>query len=144
MFNHYILYRLGMNRKTGIMPTVFESTEKSQTTCQTEERFTVQNKMTAASPMREQPQKAILLIQHKSLYTMKKNLLCKTEKRPGAIQTALRFVEKKTLMNRPDKSHPKSMSLYSTQIPVCQRDRSAVQNEITAGSAMMSRLRQTL
>ena len=46
-----------MNRKTGIMPTVFESTEKSQTTCQTEEQFTVQNKMTDASPIREQPQK---------------------------------------------------------------------------------------
>ena len=83
-----------MNRKTGIMPTVFESKEKSQTTCQTEERFTVQNKLTDASPFREQIRKAKLFIRHKSLYTMKKDLLCKTRKRAGAIEPALKFVEK--------------------------------------------------
>ena len=83
-----------MNRKTGIMPTVFESSEKSQTTCQTEERFTVQNKLSDASPFREQIRKAKLFIRHKSLYTMKKDLLCKTRKRAGAIEPALKFVEK--------------------------------------------------
>ena len=46
-----------MNRKSDIMPTVFKSEEKSQTYCQKEERFTVQNKMTDASPIREQPEK---------------------------------------------------------------------------------------
>jgi hypothetical protein len=47
----------GMNLKSGIMPTVFKSEEKSQTYSQKEERFTVQNKMTDASPIREQPEK---------------------------------------------------------------------------------------
>jgi len=47
----------GMNRKSGIMPPFFKSEEKSQTYCQKEERFTVQNKMTDASPIREQPEK---------------------------------------------------------------------------------------
>jgi len=46
-----------MNRKTGIIPTVFKSEEETQTLCQKEERFTVQNKLTDASPIREQPQK---------------------------------------------------------------------------------------
>ena len=137
MFNHYILYRLGMNRKTGIMPTVFESTEKSQTTCQTEERFTVQNKLTDANPIREQPRKARLSIRHKSLYTIKKNPLCKTRKREGAIQTALKFCgQRKTLMNRPGKSHPKSESFYLTQILVCHGERSGMQNKITGGDTM--------
>jgi hypothetical protein len=40
--------------KAGIMPSVFELTENSQTSCQKEERFTVQNKLTDASPIREQ------------------------------------------------------------------------------------------
>jgi hypothetical protein len=35
-----------MIRKAGIMPTVFELAKKSQTYCQKEERFTVQNKLT--------------------------------------------------------------------------------------------------
>jgi hypothetical protein len=103
-----------MNRKTGVTPTVFESTEKSQTFCQKEERFTVQNKLTDASPIREQIRKARLFIRHKSLYTIKKNPLCKTRKQEGAIETALRFVEKKTLMNRPDKSRPKSTTFHAT------------------------------
>ena len=49
-----------MNRKTGIKPTVFKSEEKTQTSCQTEERFTVQNKMTDACPIREQTRKTKL------------------------------------------------------------------------------------
>jgi len=69
-----------MIRKAGIMPSVFELTEKSQTYCQKEERFTVQNKLTDASPIREKPRKARLPIRHKSLYTIKKNPLCKTRK----------------------------------------------------------------
>jgi hypothetical protein len=80
-----------MNRKTGVTPTVFESTEKSQTFCQKEERFTVQNKLTDASPIREQPRKARHSIRHKSLYNIKKNPLCKTRKQAGAIEPALRF-----------------------------------------------------
>ena len=49
-----------MNRKTGIKPTVFKSEEKTQISCQTEERFTVQNKMTDASPIRERTRKTKL------------------------------------------------------------------------------------
>jgi hypothetical protein len=135
----------GMNLKSGIMPTVFKSEEKSQTYSQKEERFTVQNKMTDASPIREQPRKARLIIRHKLLHPIMNGPLCKTRKRQGAIETALIFCEqRKTLMNRPDKSEPKSMSFYSTQIPVCQGERSAVQNKIKGRGAMTSRLRQTL
>ena len=126
----------GMNLKSGIMPTVFKSEEKSQTYCQKEERFTVQNKMTDASPIREQPRKARLIIRHKLLHPIMNGPLCKTRKRQGAIETALIFCEqRKTLMNRPDKSEPKSMSFYSTQIPVCQGERSAVQNKIKGRGA---------
>jgi hypothetical protein len=106
-----------MNRKTGIMPTVFEPTEKTQTYSHKEERSMVQNKLTNASPIREQPRKVRHSIRHKSLYTIKKNPLCKTRKQAGAIEPALRFVrQRKTLINRPDKSHPKSMTFYSTQV----------------------------
>ena len=49
-----------MNRKTGIMSTVIKSEEKTQISYQPEERFTVQNKMTDASPIREQTRKAKL------------------------------------------------------------------------------------
>jgi hypothetical protein len=64
--------------KAGIMPSVFELTEKSQPYCQKEERFTVQNKLTDASPIREQPRKARLPIRHKRLYAMKNGQLYKT------------------------------------------------------------------
>jgi hypothetical protein len=91
-----------MNRKTGIMPTVFEPTEKTQTYCHKEERSMVQNKLTNASPIREQPRKVRHSIRHKSLYITKKNPLCKTRKRAGAIEPALKFCgQRKTLMNRP-------------------------------------------
>jgi len=134
-----------MNLKSGIMPTVFKSEEKSQTYCQKEERFTVQNKMTDASPIREQPRKARLIIRHKLLYPITNGPLCKTRNREEAIETALIFCEKrKNPRNRPGKSEPKSMSFYSTQIPVCQGERSAVQNKIKGRGAMTSRLRQTL
>ena len=33
-----------MNRKSGIMPTVFKSEEETQPLCQKEERFTVRNR----------------------------------------------------------------------------------------------------
>jgi hypothetical protein len=42
--------KFGMNRKVGIISTNFETVEKTQTSCQKEERFTVQNKLTDASP----------------------------------------------------------------------------------------------
>jgi hypothetical protein len=42
--------KFGVNRKVGIMSTNFESVEKTQTSFQKEERFTVQNKLTDASP----------------------------------------------------------------------------------------------
>jgi len=47
----------GMNRRVGIITTVLESEEETQPLCQKEERFTVQNKLTDASPIREQPEK---------------------------------------------------------------------------------------
>jgi len=74
----------GMNRKTGIMSTDFESVEKSQTYCQKEERFTVQNKLTDASPYQG--------------------------------------------------TNPKSKAFHSTQILICQVERSAVQNKKPGGS----------
>jgi hypothetical protein len=49
-----------MNRKSGIMPTFFKSEENTQTYSQKEERFTMQNKMTDASPIREQTRKTKL------------------------------------------------------------------------------------
>jgi hypothetical protein len=67
---------------------------------------------------------------------MKKNLLCKTRKRAGAIEPALKFVEKKTLMNRPDKSHPKSKTFDSTQTLVFHEERSGMQNKKTDGDTM--------
>jgi hypothetical protein len=104
-----------MIRKAGIMPTVFELAKKSQTYCQKEERFTVQNKLTEGSPIREQPRKARLSIRHKRLYTMKNGQVCKTRKRAGAIETDLRFVgQRKTLMNRSDKNRPKSETFHAT------------------------------
>jgi len=39
-----------MNRKRGIMSNVFKSKLKTQTFCQYEERFTMQNKMPDTSP----------------------------------------------------------------------------------------------
>jgi hypothetical protein len=134
-----------MIRKAGIMPTVFELAKKSQTYCQKEERFTVQNKLTEGSPIREQPRKARLSIRHKRLYAMKNGQVCKTRKRAGAIETDLRFVgQRKTLMNRSDKNRPKSETFHATQIPVFHEERSAVQNKKAVGGAMMGRYWQTL
>ena len=91
-----------MIRKAGIISTDFESVEKTQTSCQKEERFTVQNKVTDASPIRERTRKTKLFIRHKPLYANKNGPLCKTRTREGAIETALRFVEKrKNLRSRP-------------------------------------------
>jgi len=68
--------------------------------------------------MERQPQSKTF-IRHKLLYTMKNGSLCKTRKREGAIEPALRFFgQRKTLRNRPGKSHPKSESFYLTQILV--------------------------
>ena len=64
-----------MNRKTGIMPTDFECEEKTQTLCQKEEQFTVQNKMTDASPIREQTRKAKLLFDTNP-YTPERTVRC--------------------------------------------------------------------
>ncbi len=130
---HLDKYR--MNRKAGIMSTVFMPKEESQTLYQKKERFTVQNKMTDARPIREQTRKARLIIRHKPLYPITNGPLCKTRKREGAIETDLRFCEKrKSLRNRPGKSHPKSESFYLTQILVCHEEQSAVQNKKTGGS----------
>ena len=52
--------KVGMNRKVGIISTDFESEEETQTLCQKEEQFTVQNKVTDASPIREQTRKTKL------------------------------------------------------------------------------------
>jgi hypothetical protein len=82
-----------MNRKSDIMPTVFKSEEKSQTYCQKEERFTVQNKMTDASPYKGTNPKS------KAFYSTQ-ILICQVErsavqnKKTRAIETALRFCEK--------------------------------------------------
>ena len=79
-------------------------------------------------------------IRHKPLYAKKNGPLCKTRKREGAIETALRFCEKRqNLRNRPGKSHPKSESFYSTQSLICHEERSAVQNKKTNGGTIMSR-----
>jgi hypothetical protein len=59
-----------MNRKAGIISTVSKPKEESQTLYQKEEQSTVQNKMTDASPIREQTRKARLIIRHKLLYAM--------------------------------------------------------------------------
>jgi hypothetical protein len=75
-----------MNRKAGIMSTDFEPAEKTQTSCQKEERFTMQNKMTDASPIREQTRKTKLSIRHKPLYANKKGPQCKTRKRPERLK----------------------------------------------------------
>ncbi len=66
------------------MPSVFELTEKSQPSCQKEERFTVQNKLTDASPIREQSRKARLPMRHKPLYAMKNGQDYKTSVRSEA------------------------------------------------------------
>ena len=44
------LNRLGMHRQRGVAFTVLRSVERTQTSCQQEERFTVQNKIADASP----------------------------------------------------------------------------------------------
>ena len=59
------------------------------------------------------------------------------KKTKGTIETALGFFgQRKNLMNRPGKSHPKSESFYLTQILVCHEERSGMQNKITDGGPM--------
>jgi hypothetical protein len=67
------------------MCTVFKSSEKTQTFCQKEERFTVQNKMSDAGPSDEHTRRGRLLIQHKPLYAIKNGLPCKTKKQMAKI-----------------------------------------------------------
>jgi hypothetical protein len=118
--------------KAGIMPSVFELTENSQTSCQKEERFTVQNKLTDASPIRERTGKTRLSIRHKRLYAMKNGPLCKTRKRAVAIEMDLRFVgQRKTLTNRSDNIHPKSKTSHATQTLICHEERPGLQNKYT-------------
>ena len=61
------------------MCSVYMSSEKSQTSCQKEERFTVQNKMSDAGPSDEHTRRGRLLIQHKPLYAIKNGLQYKTK-----------------------------------------------------------------
>ena len=126
-----------MNRQRGIMSTVFKSEEKTQTLFHKEQRFTVQNNLTDASSDQRTNPKNKLSIRHKPLYTIKNGPQCKTRTREGAIEPALRSGEqRKNLMNRPGKSHPKSESFYLTQILVCHEERSGMQNKITDGGPM--------
>jgi hypothetical protein len=83
-----------MNRQACIMLRVYKSEEKSQTYCWKEERFTVQNKLTDASPIRDQPRKA--------------------------------------------------SPFNSTQVPIHQKEKAAVQNKKTGGGATTIRSQQTL
>jgi hypothetical protein len=86
----------------------------------------VQNRIIEMEPQAQSK----TFIRHKLLYAMKNGPLCKTRKREGVIETDLRFCEKrKTLRNRPGKSHPKSESFYLTQILVCHKERFGIQNK---------------
>ena len=96
-----------MHRQRGTGPSVFKSVGRTQTYCQKEERFTVQNKITDASahhrtaPNRKTIHSTQILICHKERSAVQ------NKKSAGAIETASRFGEyRKNLMNQPGKTHP--------------------------------------
>ena len=76
------LNRFEIHRQRGIVTSFFKSIQITQTYCQKEERFTVQNKMIDASPH--------------------------------------------------ERTDTKNQIIYSSQILICHKERSAVQNKKTA------------
>ena len=103
------LIRHGMNRKTGIMPTVFKSEEETQPLCQKEERFTVQNKLTDGSPIWEQPRNARLSMRHKRLCAMKNGQVCKTRNQQERFKRPWNFMDNERLSwTDPVKATPKA------------------------------------
>jgi hypothetical protein len=106
------LNRLGMHRQRGVAFTVFRSVERTQTSCQQEERFTVQNKIADASPhLRSAPKNKSTHSTQIPICHEERSAL-QNKKSAGAIEPALRFDgHRENLMNQSGKTHPKSETL---------------------------------
>ena len=101
-----------MQRQRGTGPSVFKSVERTQTYCQKEERFTVQNKITDASPHRRTAPKNKAIHSTQILICHEERSAVQNKKSAGAIETASGFGEyRKNLMNQSGKIHPKSKTL---------------------------------
>ena len=101
-----------MHRQRGTGPSVFKSVERTQTYCQKEERFTVQNKITDASPHHRTAPNRKTIHSTQIPIRHKERSAVQNKKSAGAIETASRFGEyRKNLMNQSGKTHPKSKTL---------------------------------
>jgi hypothetical protein len=106
------LAKFGMHRQRGAAPTVFKPVETTQTYCQKEERFTVQNKITDASPHLRSATKNKTLYSAQILMCHKERSALQNKKSAAAIETELRFDgHRENLMNQSGKTHPKSEAL---------------------------------
>ena len=111
-FQSLNLTKFGMHRQRGATPSVFKSVEITQTYCQKEERFTVQNKITDASPHLRSAPKNKTLHSAQILMCHKERCALQNKKSAAAIETALRFDgHRENLMNQSGKTHPKSEAL---------------------------------
>ena len=108
-----------MQRQRGTGPSVFKSVERTQTYCQKEERFTVQNKITDASPHRRTAPK------NKAIHSTQ-ILICHEEQ--SAVQNKI------TDASPQQKTAPNRKTIHSTQILICHEEQSAVQNKKSAGA----------
>ena len=106
------LTKFGMHRQRGATPSVFKSVEITQTFCQKEERFTVQNKINDASPHLRSATKNKTLHSAQILMCHEERSALQNKKSAAAIESALRFGgHRENLMNQSGKTHPKSETL---------------------------------
>ena len=104
--------KFGMHRQRGATPTVFKSVERTQTYCQKEERFTVQNKITDASPHQRIATKNKTLHSAQILMCHKERSALQNKISEAAIESALRFGgHRENLVDQSGKTHPKSETL---------------------------------
>ena len=101
-----------MHHQQGTAPSVFKSVGRTQTYCQKEERFTVQNKITDASPHRRTAPKNKTLHSAQILMCHKERSALQNKKSAAAIESALRFGgHRENLVDQSGKTHPKSKTL---------------------------------
>ena len=106
------LTKFGMHRQRGATPSVFKSVEITQTYCQKEERFTVQNKINDASPHLRSAPKNKTLHSAQILMCHKERSALQNKKSAAAIESALRFGgHRENLVDQSGKTHPKSETL---------------------------------
>ena len=108
-----------MHRQRGIATSFFKSIQITQTYCQKEERFTVQNKMIGASPQERTDPKNQAIHSSQILICHKERSAVQNQKTVGAIETALRLGgQRESVMIQPGKTHPKSKMLIRHK-PLC-------------------------